>query len=264
MRPNKLKQLWSEDKTVLNAWLHIPNSWSAEIMAHQGYDSITLDLQHGPFGFEAAVTMLQAISTTDAVPLARVPWNEPGIIMKMLDVGVYGIICPMINNRAECEQFVQACRYHPEGYRSIGPTRARVYSGADYQQHANREMLTIAMIETAEALQNVDEIVSTTGLDAVYIGPADLSITLDGTKEPDFTDPVLLDAFDRILTACQKYGVQCGVHTAAVADAHKAIELGFRLVTVKSDGALLAAAAQEVIKGVKGFKASGHADKSMY
>ena len=147
-------------------------------MAHAGFDSLTVDMQHGLSHFESAVPMFQAISTTDTVPLARVPWNEPGIIMKLLDAGCYGIICPMINSADEAAAFVGACRYPPHGYRSYGPTRAALYAGADYAAHANEEVLTLAMIETKAGLENLEAIVQTPGLDAVYVGPADLSQSL--------------------------------------------------------------------------------------
>ena len=127
MRKNELKKAIAAGTRALNGWLAIPNSYSAEIMAHQGWEAVTIDLQHGAVDYQAAVGMMQAISTTNAVPMARVPWNEAGIIMKMLDAGAYGIICPMINNKAEAEQFVSYGRYPPIGTRSMGPNRAVQY-----------------------------------------------------------------------------------------------------------------------------------------
>ena len=116
MRENTLKGIWRSGGAVINGWLGIPSSVAAENMAQAGWDSLTVDLQHGLVDYSDAVRMLQAISTTSTIPLARVPWLEPGIIMKMLDAGAYGVICPMINSRAECEAFVGACRYVPQGY----------------------------------------------------------------------------------------------------------------------------------------------------
>jgi 4-hydroxy-2-oxoheptanedioate aldolase len=98
MRPNKLRTLWQADQAAVNGWLAIPNSFAAEVMAHQGWDTLTIDLQHGVVDYAQMVTMLQAISTTDTVPIVRVPWLEPGIIMKALDAGAYGVICPMVNS----------------------------------------------------------------------------------------------------------------------------------------------------------------------
>ena len=153
-------------------------------MAHQNWDSLTIDMQHGVVDYPNALQMLQAISTTDSVPMARVNWNEPGQIMKILDAGSYGIICPMINNKNEAEKFVKTCLYPPKGFRSFGPIRALLYAGDDYGKNANNEILKFAMIETKEALDNLDSIMSTSGLDGVYIGPADLSLAIG--EDPGF------------------------------------------------------------------------------
>ena len=215
MRENRIKTMWRSRETVINGWLHIPNSFSAEVMAHAGWDSLTIDMQHGPPEYHAALPMLQAISTTDTVPLARVPWNEPGLIMRMLDAGCYGVICPMINTREQAEAFVVACRYPPEGYRSFGPYRARMYAGADYPQHANEEIVTMAMIETSEALDNLESIVTVPGLDAVFVGPADLGQSLTGDARLDSDEPELVSAIDRILEAAKKHNVETGIFTGS-------------------------------------------------
>ena len=154
MRKNRLRTIWSEGGTVMNGWLHLPSSFSAEVMAHANYDSLTLDMQHGPIDYGSLVSMLQAISTTDTVPVVRVPWHDPGVIMQVLDAGCYAVICPMVNSREEAEAFVGACRYPPDGYRSFGPYRATLYGGEDYTEHANETVVTIAMIETREALRS--------------------------------------------------------------------------------------------------------------
>jgi len=143
MRKNELRKIIAGGNTVLNAWLAIASPFSAELMAHQGFDAVTIDLQHGPVDFQAAVGMLAAISTTPAVPMVRVPWNEPILTAKLLDAGAYGVICPMINSKAEAEALVRACRYPPRGARSFGPNRAVLYGGADYWQHANDEILIL-------------------------------------------------------------------------------------------------------------------------
>ena len=243
MRENRLKQLWQEGKTVVNAWLTIPSSWTAEVMALAGFDSLTLDMQHGLPDYQVALTMLQAISTTDVVPLVRVPWNDPAILMRMLDAGVYGIICPMINSRAEAEAFVGACRYAPSGYRSYGPTRAAVYAGDDYLTRANDTILTLAMIETAEALKNLDDIFSTPGLDGFYVGPSDLSLSLGLPKLGDFTNPTLMRAIDTILNAAARHNVVPGIHAYTPENAIMLSERGFRLVTPADDTRLLRIAA---------------------
>src|SRR5262249_60678314 len=121
MRKNELREIIADDKTVLNAWLAIANPFSAELMAHQGFDAVTIDLQHGPVDFQAAGGMLAAISTTPAGPVVRVPWNDPILTAKLLDAGAYGVICPMINSKAEAQALVDACRHPPRGPRRFRP-----------------------------------------------------------------------------------------------------------------------------------------------
>ena len=127
MRKNKAKEIIKNGKAVINGWLQIPSTVSAETMAQQGWDSLTIDMQHGLVDYTNAMPMMQVISATEVVPLARVNWNEPGQMMKILDAGCYGIICPMVSNRNEAERFVQACKYPPDGYRSYGPVRGLIY-----------------------------------------------------------------------------------------------------------------------------------------
>jgi 4-hydroxy-2-oxoheptanedioate aldolase len=245
MRENRLKALWAEGRPAINGWCSMPGGFGAELMASHGWDTVTIDTQHGVIGYSEMLVMLQAISTSEAVPLVRVSWNQPGEIMRALDAGAYGIICPMINDRAECEAFVRACRYPPDGMRSSGPTRAAVYAGADYQAHANREMLSIAMIETAEGLANVEAIVATPGLDAVYIGPSDLSLAIGGPPGQDSDAPALMAAFDKILSACKAAGLKVGVHCASIGYAQKMIARGFDLVTAGNDVRYMAAGRRE-------------------
>ena len=197
MRPNKIKQMMKEGKPVINGWCAIPSTVSVEAMAHQGWDSLTIDMQHGLIDYTNALPMMQTISTTDVTPLARVNWNEPGQIMKILDAGCYGVICPMVSNRNEAENFVKSCLYPPLGYRSFGPVRGLIYGGSDYAEHANNELLKFAMIETKESLEKLDEIMSTPGLDGIYIGPADLSLAIN--EKPGFDRAEDTKAYTEIL-----------------------------------------------------------------
>ena len=245
MRANRLRELWSAGKPAINGWCSMPGGFSAELMASMGWDTVTIDTQHGLIGYSDMLAMLQAVSTTVAVPLVRVSWNQPGEIMRALDAGAYGVICPMINDAAECAAFVQACRYPPEGFRSSGPTRAIVYGGADYHAKANGEMLAIAMIETAAGLANVEAIVATPGLDGVYIGPSDLSLAIGGPPGQDSDAPALMAAFDTILAACKAAGVKVGVHTNSPAYSKQMIERGFDLVTAGSDTRYLTSGRRE-------------------
>ena len=257
MRENTLKSIWARGEAVVNGWLSIPSAFSAEVMAQQGFDSLTVDMQHGVVDYQVAVTMLQAISTTPVIPLARVPWNDPGRIMKILDAGVYGVICPMINTREQAEALVQASKYPPRGYRSWGPVRASLYAGGDYGDRANEDLLVMPMIETAEALKNLDEILSVPGIDAVYVGPSDLSLALGCKPRLDQTDAPVVDAQKKIVEACKRHGVVAGIHNNTAAYALKMIEIGYQFVTLASDSRFLAARAAEEANAVRksGIKA---------
>ncbi|MDZ4281362.1 MAG: aldolase/citrate lyase family protein [Hydrogenophaga sp.] len=255
MRPNRLREIWAAGGAVVNGWLAIPNSFSAETMAHQGWDSLTIDLQHGVVDYQAMVPMLQAISTTDTVPVVRVPWLEPGILMKTLDAGAYGVICPMVNTREDAQKLVAYTHYAPRGTRSFGPVRALLYGGANYPQHANDTIVTFAMIETAQALDNLDDILSVPGLDAIYIGPSDLSLALGCTPTFDNLDPKAAQAVEHILARAKAHGLVAGIHNGSTEAALKRIAMGFQFVTVSSDARLMAAGAQQVMASMRAAQA---------
>lgn len=252
MRSNRLREIWAAGGAVVNGWLAIPSVFSAETMAQQGFDSLVLDMQHGVIDYADAVAMLTAISTTATVPIVRVPWLEPGILMKMLDAGAYAVICPMVNNREDAAALVSATSYPPMGSRSFGPIRALLYGGADYGSHANDTIVRFAMIETREALANLDEIMSTPGLDGVYIGPADLSLALGCTPRFDQDEAPVVEAIDRILARAQAHGLVAGIHNATPAYALRMVEKGFRFVTIGSDARFMAAGARAVTDAMKG------------
>ena len=251
MRENNVKAAWREGRVTYGAWLGVPSSFSAEVVAHQGFDYVTVDMQHGLIDYQVAVTMLQAISTTDVTPFVRVPWNEPGIIGKMLDAGAYGIIIPMVNSVAEAQAAVGACRYQPEGYRSFGPVRASYYGGADYATRANSEIACIPMIETARAIAQLDDILAVPGIDAVYVGPADLSLTLGLPPRMDNTDASFEEARMTIVNACKRHGITAGIHAnAQIASRHS--EAGYRMITISSYTGALAAGTAADLRSVRG------------
>jgi 4-hydroxy-2-oxoheptanedioate aldolase len=247
MRENRLRTLWKSGTAVVNGWLAIPNGFAAETMAHQGWDSLTVDMQHGIVDYQAMVTMLQAVSTTATVPIVRVPWLEPGILMKSLDAGAYAVICPMVNSRVDAQNLVAWTHYAPRGVRSFGPIRAQIYGGADYPQHANETIVTFAMIETTKALDNLDDILSVEGLDAIYIGPSDLSLSLGCRPVLDEVDPKAQQAIDHVLERAKAHGIVAGIHNAGSESALQRIAKGFQFVTVSSDARLMASGAQQVI-----------------
>jgi len=245
---NKVRELWAEDKAVVNGWLAIPSTVTAEINARAGFDSLTVDLQHGLNDYQSALSLLQAISIGDSTPFARVPWLEPGIVGKLLDAGAVGLICPMINTPEEAEAFVRYARYAPDGERSFGPTRAVFEHGANYANDANRQIVTLAMIETTRALDNLNAIVSTPGLTGVYIGPSDLSLSMGYTPKLDQDEPAVVAAIERILTTAKDAGLRAGIHCLAPSYAKKMITLGFDLVTLGNDIRILATATASVIE----------------
>ncbi len=251
MRANKLRQIWADGGAVVNGWLAIPSGFSAETMAHQDWDSLVVDMQHGINDYSSLVPMLTAISTTDVVPLVRVPWLEPGIIMKSLDAGAYGVICPMVSNQGEAEKLVSYCRYPPKGNRSFGPVRATLYSGADYWQHANDTVVSFEMIETAESLDNLDAIMSVEGLDAIYVGPADLALAVGCKPGFDPEEKVVLDAIKLICATAKKHGVIAGIHCGSSRYAKKMIDMGYQFVTLLGDARLMAMKAAEILSEMR-------------
>lgn len=251
MRMNRIKQIWAEGRPAIGGWLSIPSSFSAEAMAHQGFDWLCVDMQHGIVDYKDAVPMLQAVSTTEAVPIVRVPWNDPWQIMKALDAGAYGVIVPLVNTRADAEAAVAACRYPPIGNRSSGPTRAVLYGGRDYLEHANDEVLCICMIETRQGIENLDDICSVPGLDIVYIGPADLSLALGLPPRADVEEQSHLDAVIRIRETAHKHGIRAGMHCAGAPFAAKKVAEGFDIVMLTSDIACLTRAATEQLSGLR-------------
>jgi 4-hydroxy-2-oxoheptanedioate aldolase len=261
MRENSLRAVWAQRGVALGGWLTLPSAMSAEIMANAGFDWVCVDMQHGMIGFADMVRMLQGISSTDTVPLVRVPRNEPGIIGRSLDAGAWGVVVPMVNSREEAEAAVAACRYAPMGIRSYGPLRANYYAGFDYFSRANREVTCIVMIETKQAVDDVEAIVSVPGVDVVYIGPADLGVTLGLPPAPDHPEASFTEALDRVLEACRRHNVVPGIAGNANT-AVKRVEQGFQLVEVASDAGLLALGAGNALQQVR--PKAGPAAKSAY
>jgi len=257
VRKNTVRQIWARGGVVVNGWCSIPSSFSAEVMAHQGFDSLCIDMQHGAVDYQVAVTMLQAISTTSVIPIVRVPWNDPAQLMKMLDAGAYGVICPMINNRAQAEALASACKYPPLGIRSFGPIRAKYYAGGgthgggDYHEYANDETIVMAQIETAEAIENLDEILEVPGIDAVYVGPSDLAMALGSQPRTGQNDAVVVEAKKKIVETCKRHGVPAGIHTPSPEVALKMIAEGYQLVTLSSDDRFLMTMAKSEVAAVK-------------
>ena len=240
MRPNTVKQKWRQGGVAVGGWLSVPSSYSAEIMANQGFDWLCIDMQHGAIDYPDCFHMLQAISTTPTVPFVRVPSNDFADIGRVLDAGAYGVIIPLVNNRWDAERAVRAMRYPPKGERSSGPARAALYAAGDYQAHANDEVACIVMIETVEALHNLDAIMSVPGVDCAYIGPSDLAYALGIEPTGDNHDPRHSEAVLEILAAAKRHGVAPGMHTASVEFTTRWLEAGFQMVMLGADRAFMA------------------------
>ena len=251
MIKNLVKKKLSLNEPIINGWLSIPNSFTAEAMSKMGWDSITIDLQHGQNDYATSLAMLQAISNSSAIPFARVPWNEPGIIMKMLDLGVMGIIAPMINTKKECEEFISYCHYPPMGQRSFGPMRAQLIYGSDYYEYANDEIISLAMIETKEAVDNIEDILSVPNLTGVYIGPGDMSSSYGLKPTFDVRDETVFSKIKMIVKKAKEYGKIAGIHNGTTAYAKEMIDLGYQFVTVSSDFRSMSAHAQNIINEMK-------------
>ncbi|GLS85831.1 2,4-dihydroxyhept-2-ene-1,7-dioic acid aldolase [Cypionkella aquatica] len=262
MIKNRLKQLWSEGKPTINGWCSIGNSFTAEIMAAQPYDSITIDVQHGALDYGDVLPMFQAMRASGITLMARAPWLDPAIIMKLLDAGAYGIICPMVNTAEDAARFVSYVRYPPHGERSFGPTRAAFAVGANYAAEANDEILAFAMVETATAMDNLDAIAATPGLDGIYVGPADLSFSLSkGRLTPAFDreESEVIAALQRIVAACKANGIKAALHCGTPEYAARAIAWGFNMTTVGGDSRFLAAAAGASVTKFRELTKGDHA-----
>lgn len=248
---NNIFEKTKKNEFILNGWLSIPNSFTAEAMSKMGWDTITIDLQHGQNDYSSSIAMLQAMTNSEVTPMARVPWNEPGIIMKMLDLGVLGIICPMINNKKDCEKFVSYSYYPPIGNRSFGPMRAMQIYGHDYYHKANKNIATFAMIETSEAIDNLDEILSVPHLTGIYIGPADMSSSYGLEPKFDVKEEPVFSNIKKIITKANEYKKIAGIHNGTSAYAKEMISLGYKLVTISSDFRSMTVHAKQIVNEMK-------------
>jgi 4-hydroxy-2-oxoheptanedioate aldolase len=238
-------------------WAGIPSSITAELAALAGYDYVCVDLQHG-LGTEATmVSMFHATQAGGAVPLARLAWNEPWLIMRALDLGAAGVILPLIDNAGQAAKAVEACRYPPLGRRSYGPIRAELVAGTSVPDELGADALCFAMIETRDGLDNLDEIAATPGLDGLYIGPSDLSIALGLPPRAVAVDPgedrqALAEAIDRVREACIANGIVPGMHCAGGAAAERYARDGFRLITVGVDTSLFKSTISRELNAARG------------
>lgn len=250
-----IKQRWQRGEVALGAWLMIPSPLTAEILSKGGFDWVLVDMQHGCMDYETAVNMIRAIDLSGAVPMVRVPWNEPGIIGRMLDAGAMAIVAPMIEGVEDAKRLVQACRYPPAGRRSLGPIRVGARDGAGYVMTANDRVAVIPMIETASALEAVEDIAAVEGVDALFVGPFDLSFALGLPPGDNDGKPAFDAAIARINAAARARGIATAVLSTAALAPLRAGQ-GFQMISVITDapamgmvGAQSLAAARAAIAG---------------
>ena len=248
MKQQTLRDCWAKEKGAINAWCSIPSAVTAEMMSMNDFDSITIDMQHGLVDYQVALNMLQVISSSGKTPMVRVPWNEPGIIMKSLDAGALGVICPMINTPKDAVNFVGATRYAPEGHRSSGPTRALMVHGSNYHDEANDKIISLAMIETVEALENVEKIAATDGLTGIYIGPSDLSISMGFKPGLDRVEPEMINAIKKIYDAWKNNNIKVGIDCLSPSYLKVKLSNGYDLATLASDVRIYAEGLSNKIK----------------
>ena len=253
--PNRLKVAWAEGRTAFGLWMTVPGSVGAEIFAGAGVDYVCVDQQHGVIDYDSMVPMFQAIRAEGTAPITRVLSNDPFLIMKALDAGAWGVIVPLVNSAEDAARAVSACRYPPRGIRSYGPVRAARVIGSRDPEELGGEVLCLVMVETREALEGVEEITSTPGVDGVYIGPSDLALSLGLPPTLDVTEDAHIQAVNMIREACHRNGIAAGIHAASGEWARRHANAGFDIVTVATDAALLRAAALRELAVARGGRA---------
>jgi 4-hydroxy-2-oxoheptanedioate aldolase len=251
-----VRRRWAAGETAFAAWLTFDSPAAASVLASAGFDAVVVDLQHGHATLESLPHLLAAISPK-AVPFVRSAWNHPADLMRALDLGARGVICPMIGSRGEAEAFVAASRYPSQGIRSYGPIHAAFGRGPEQTSGANDAVLLFAMIETADGFANLEEIAATPGLDGLFVGPADLSLGLGLDTFADLTDPALLEALDAIVAAADGHDLVPGIHAPSPSAAAAMAGRGFRFVSSAVDEDLLREAAEDAVRAARATRLAG-------
>ncbi len=246
----KLPEKFNSDNTAFGCWLKVPSSVSAEIAALSGFDYVCIDMQHGFSDRNDLIPMLQAIQPHSPRAIVRVPSNEPSVIGWALDAGATGVIVPLVNSAEEAEKAVRACFYPSKGNRSMGPTRAERVFGEKYAQGVKDSIQCLPMIETLDALNNLESILSVDGVDSIYVGPSDLSVNLGLPKGNNDGNPKFDEALERIVNSCEEYNVVPGIHAnSSLVETRQ--KQGFRVLTVVEDDGAMSAGFREVFNQIR-------------
>lgn len=251
-----LKERLRAGETLLGAWCMVPSTLTAESLGRAGFDWVLIDLQHGCMGYETAVEMIRAVDLGGATPIVRAPWNEPGLIGRLLDAGALGVVVPMIETADDAHRAVQAALYPPVGRRSFGPIRVGMRDGPGYFRDANDRILVIPMIETASALAQVEAIAQTPGVDALFVGPFDLSISLGLAPGDNDGEPLFDSAIEAVAAAARRAGISTAVMSNATV-APRRFKQGFQLVSVATDISVLGAGARADLQASRKALESG-------
>jgi 4-hydroxy-2-oxoheptanedioate aldolase len=246
MPTNAIRDRWAAGEAAVDCWISGSSVLSAEAVGRLGYDSVVIDMQHTMAEYRDVVTAIIALSAGPTVPVVRVPGNDPILVGRVLDAGARGVMCPMVNTREQAERFVAACRYPPEGTRSYGPYRAA--DGARYFTEANADIVTFAQIETLEALDNLDEIAATPGLDVLFVGPTDLSISGGGAPSMSYTDPLVDERHRAIVDAAHRAGKRAGMLALGPGDPEIGRGWGMDFLSVAMEQRLVAVGAAQALR----------------
>lgn len=242
--------------TVFSAWCTLASPLVAETVAREGFAAVVLDVQHGLWDTAALIAGVSALHHAGSAPVVRVPLDDFSFVSRALDFGVEAIIAPMVNSAADARRFVSVAKFPPLGERSWGPQRAMTLQGCtsavDYLREANEQTMTIAMIETPTALNDVDDIAAIDGIDALFVGPYDLSTALSAGRAQDVAAPEVERAIDKICLAASKAGKIPGIYCRGAARALAMSRRGFKFIAIGSDLTIMRDGAAGILTALRG------------
>lgn len=263
LKRNLFKRALSGDKPLIGLWQSIPDPTVAEIGAGAGFDWVLIDAEHGPFDLRSIMTHLQAVESYPVSALVRPVEGNTALIKQLLDVGVQTLLVPMVDTAEQAEKIVKAAKYPPAGIRGLGTSMARAANwnrNPDYLHQANDEICVIVQIESMTAIDNIESIVNVEGVDAVFIGPSDLSASMGHIGNPGHPDVVA--AVERGFKVIQKAGKSAGVLAVTKDLVEKYVQAGAKFIGVGVDAALLANATKQLaskyIDDVDGDESAGY------
>ena len=251
MRKNSVKEKLQRGEPAIGSLIASGDPLVAEIMAHAGFDYLVVDMEHNAMDTDQVRACFYAIATTETIPFVRVPWNDPQILKRVLDIGAYGVVVPDVKTPEEAEQAVQACRYAPDGFRGVGGLRGQLYGGPDYYEGANKEIAVAVMIEDTEAVRRIAEICNVPGVDILFIGPSDLASSLGVPVGLDNQHPDHKAAVAQVLETGKRFNIPVGIHCSSGEEVNRRIEQGFLWLSISSDVRFLSAASRTAIEQVR-------------